>query len=357
MAVATLTLQEKIEIVRLSGDNDRSEREVCRIFNDRHPTRPPISRTTVHRVNKVFNETGAVTKHILKKIEQRRNDHDQTVLDYYRNNPNVSLRVASLDLNLPRENIRRCLKKNKMKPFKPKFLHTLEEGDEVRRLEFCLWAQGEYLNNRHFLKSILFSDEATFTTNGVVSAQNSRFWATENPNWVINCKRQYSEKINVWCGILNKRIIGPFFFEDNINAMNFLPFLRNELWDAIHDLPCEERVNLHFQLDGCPVHYARIIRQWLDENFPHHWIGRGSELIGWPPRSPDLTPLDFFLWGFLVQKVYKTRPRNREELRVRIRQACAEITPEQLRNTIRNVRKRYDKCIEIHGGLVEVTQI
>lgn len=206
-----LSLQEKIEIVRLSGDNDRSEREVCRIFNERHPIRPPISSSTVHRINKIFSETGAVSKNILRNNARRRIGNEQVILDYFRNNPNTSLRVASLDLNLPRENIRRCLRKNKIKPFKPKFLHSLEEGDQEKRLEFCLWAQGEYLNNRRFLKCILFSDEATFTTNGTVSSQNTRFWATENPNWVINCKRQYSEKVNVWCGILNERIIGPFF--------------------------------------------------------------------------------------------------------------------------------------------------
>jgi len=125
--------------------------------------------------------------------------------------PNASLRNASLDLNVPRENIRRCLKANNIKPFKPKFLHTLQEGDENKRLEYCLWAQGLYLSDRNFLKNVLFSAEASFTSNGVVSSQNCRYWATENPRWVINCKSQYSQKINVWCGILNERIIGPFF--------------------------------------------------------------------------------------------------------------------------------------------------
>ncbi|EFN65149.1 hypothetical protein EAG_00038, partial [Camponotus floridanus] len=40
--------------------------------------------------------------------------------------------------------------------------------------------------------------------------------------------------------------------------------------------------------------------------------------IEWPPRSPDLSPLDFFLWGYLKSKVYKTNPRNLNNLRRRI---------------------------------------
>ena len=53
---------------------------------------------------------------------------------------------------------------------------------------------------------------------------------------------------------------------------------------------------LHFQQDGALAHYAKDVRQWLDEKFPGRWIGcRG--LIKWPARSPDLTPLDFFSMG------------------------------------------------------------
>lgn len=224
-------------------------------------------------------------------------------------------------------------------------------------MEFCLWAQGQYFNYRNFLKNILFSDEATFTTNGIISSQNSRFWVSENPEWIINCRRQYSQKINVWCGILNERVIGPFFFEGNMNGEQFLHFLQNEFFNAVDNLPLQERANLHFQLDGCPIHNARQVREWLNENFPNHWIGRNSPLIHWPPRSPDLTPLDFFLWGFIKSKVYKTRPNNRDVLCTRIREACEEINAHQLRNVVKNIKKRYEKCIELNGGLVEATKI
>jgi hypothetical protein len=55
----------------------------------------------------------------------------------------------------------------------------------------------------------------------------------------------------------------------------------------------EERVAM-FQHDGVPPHYGNIIREALNEKFAGHLIGQGS-LIPWPLRSPDLTPLNFFL--------------------------------------------------------------
>lgn len=354
-----LTVLHKIEIVKLRGDNDRSEREVCRVFNNRHPELHNISKSTVGRVCNIFNEYGVVSKHILKSGNlQRQRRNNEQIRNYFIANPKKTLRTASLDLQLPRETIRRNLKKyNNMKPFKPKFLHALEEGDSDKRMEYCLWCQGEYLNDRNFLNKVLFSDEATFTTNGTVSSHNTRHWAEQNPEWVISCRRQYSQKVNVWCGILNTRIIGPFFFEGNLNSQSFLNFLNTDFSDAMDELPLADVRNILFQLDGCPIHNARPVRAWLDEYFSNRWIGRNSGFMEFPPRSPDLTPLDFFLWGFIKQKVYKNRPVNREELRARIRQAIAEITPNQLSNVMANIQRRYDKCIQLNGGLVEKSKI
>ena len=50
---------------------------------------------------------------------------------------------------------------------------------------------------------------------------------------------------------------------------------------------------LFFQQDGAPPHYALRVRSYLNEVFPQRWFGRRGS-IEWPPRSPDLTPMDFF---------------------------------------------------------------
>ena len=53
---------------------------------------------------------------------------------------------------------------------------------------------------------------------------------------------------------------------------------------------------LFFQQDGAPPHYALKVRDYLNEVFPQRWFGRRGS-IELPPRSPDLTQMDFFFLG------------------------------------------------------------
>ncbi|KAJ4435606.1 hypothetical protein ANN_18222 [Periplaneta americana] len=66
---------------------------------------------------------------------------------------------------------------------------------------------------------------------------------------------------------------------------------------------------------------------YLDRRFPDRWIGRGGP-IAWPPRSPDLNPHDFYLWGHLKSLAYLSPVPDLESLRNRI-VACSE----DIRNT------------------------
>jgi len=62
-----------------------------------------------------------------------------------------------------------------------------------------------------------------------------------------------------------------------------------------------------FQQDGSPAH-CKDVRGYLNRNLPQGWIGRTRKedgaLMRWPPRSPDLTPRDFFFWGFVKDNVF-----------------------------------------------------
>lgn len=68
-----------------------------------------------------------------------------------------------------------------------------------------------------------------------------------------------------------------------------------------------------------------------------------------PPRSPDLTPLDFFVWGFIKEKVYTTPVNTLDELHNRIRDACNEIRVHHLVNLRRSIVRRCEMCIEKNG--------
>jgi hypothetical protein len=64
--------------------------------------------------------------------------------------------------------------------------------------------------------------------------------------------------------------------------------------DFLADVPLIIRQELHIMHDGAPAHFNLIARRYLNQKLPGWWIGRGGP-IAWPPRSPDLTPLEFYL--------------------------------------------------------------
>jgi hypothetical protein len=169
---------------------------------------------------------------------------------------------------------------------------------------------------------------------------------------------QYPQKVNVWAGIIDDRIIGPFFFEENLTGERYLTFLRNQLIPVLANMyPNANNANLPsdniwFQQDGAPPHYAREVRQFLNNCFPRRWIGRRG-FVEWPARSPDLTPLDFFLWGYIKSKVYVNRPQNLQNLKDRIRHEMSLITPEVIRNVLDECVRRFAYCQETDGGHFE----
>lgn len=198
----------------------------------------------------------------------------------------------------------------------------------------------------------MFSDEATFRSNGAVNRHNMHYYSTTNPFWVREVQHQNHWSLNVWCGIKNLRVIGPYFLREPLNGHRYLQFLQNELPQLLEEIDNNEREQMWIQHDGAPAHYYRAVREFLDNRYPQKWIGR-SGFIGWPPRSCDLTPLDFFLWGNIKDRVYVNPPTTPEDMEYRIRNACMTITPVMLRAVQQNILKRLNMCIQVDGHIFE----
>lgn len=154
----------------------------------------------------------------------------------------------------------------------------------------------------------------------------------------------------VWCAIWPEGVIGPFFFNTTVNAQSYLDLLEGYFWPKVQHHPALH--GLYFQHDGAPAHYAKSVRDWLDEHFPGHWLGRRGP-IEWPPRSPDITPPDFFLWGAVKERVYAKQPQTMDELKQEIKVAVRGIPQELCRRVCHSVLLRVERCLEMNGGHVE----
>ncbi|KAJ4450075.1 hypothetical protein ANN_01482 [Periplaneta americana] len=86
----------------------------------------------------------------------------------------------------------------------------------------------------------------------------------------------------------------------------------------------------------------------INETYPGRWIGRVGVI------SPDLTPLDYYVWSWLKSEVYKHKVEIMEELLARILHACARVKecPNQFRSATQQLPTRADALEHIvHGQL------
>ncbi|XP_051176777.1 uncharacterized protein LOC127291620 [Leptopilina boulardi] len=208
------------------------------------------------------------------------------------------------------------------------------------------------------IPNILWTDECIFTREGIFNTKNEHHYAEDNPFLHRETHFQRRFKLNIWAGMIDDVIIGPYLLPDRMTGARYLTFLQEELPHLLEDLPLERRRRLIFMHDGCPIHRTGDVVRHLNQTYRKNWIGyklREGNHRRWPPRSPDMTPLDFFLWGHLKTLVYKDPlPDNEQEaeleLIARIHAAIATITPEMVRNATGNVVTRARKCLQARGG-------
>ncbi|GFY16258.1 DUF4817 domain-containing protein [Trichonephila clavipes] len=182
--------------------------------------------------------------------------------------------------------------------------HTAEisiaDVDEsIKKKRFVKWAHNEIAVVSDFHKRILFSDEAHFWLNGYVKKQNCRIWSEANPQVYVETPL-HPEKLTVWCALWAGGII-----------------------------------------DGATCHTALATIYLLKDTFGDRLISRFGP-VNWPPRSCDLTPLDYFLWGYVKSLVYADKPQTLDHLEDNIRRVIADIRPQMLEKVIENWTSRLD---------------
>lgn len=357
MAYVRLSERERISLLMMRGWNDRqrSYNEVRQLFNETFRRNGiPISKTSVSRLIRKFNDTGSV-KDRPRPGRPQTATNEEMQMDIalsFVEDPHLSTRRAALHHDVSHMSVHRCLKSIRFHPYKMHLVQELNEDDPDRRIEFCDEMMTIINNDNNFLHNIVFSDEATFQLNGHVNRHNFRYYSDVNPHWMVEYHTQYPEKLNVWAGILNNTLIGPFFIDGNLNAQKYETMLRDEIVPEIRRKSGENFENIWFQQDGAPAHFGREVVRFLNENFPNQWIGRRGE-IEWPPRSPDLAPLDYFFWGCLKERVYKIQPRNLEELRNKIAEEAALIDAQMIRDAVDHFYHRLAFCQEADGNVFE----
>ena len=150
----------------------------------------------------------------------------------------------------------------------------------------------------------------------------------------------------------NFSIVKLFVVVRDTEWWKLFSLLKNHLPSLLraHNLPPKILDRIWYMHDGAPAHFRNIVRDFLDIISRGRWISHGCT-IAWPPRSLDFNPLDY--WGFLRSKIYKEKKFNRADCFAATQQAFAEVTPDQMQNSTRQIVRRVNLCIQEQGAPIE----
>lgn len=333
-------LTEKDKIVILSKLEERwSVRKVANNYG--------INKSTVMRVKKrwemeqsVKRKEGSGSRKISTAYQ------DEAILNYLRENPFETARNALIATNFPasRSTVCRRIKGSDLNNSASARKSILSDENKQARVIFCL---NYVYRPLQFWNNVIFSDEKVFqsTHDGrirVYRPPNSRY----NEKYVTGRNRSGRFSINVWAWIC---AYGPgiaWRIGDRLNGQVYLDILDNVMLPSVEQLFPNN--NFVYQQDNCPIHTARIVKQWFSMN--------NIELLPWPSCSPDLNPIEN-VWGLLVKKIYTRnfRPQNENELWMAIENSWEDLSLNEnyFRNLISSMHARLNRVLEANGAMTK----
>lgn len=212
---------------------------------------------------------------------------------------------------------------------------------EVNRKKRLAWAK-ERKEWTDEWENIIWSDESKFE----LFKGDGRRWVWRQPHEKYNIEcliptvKSVQQGVMVW-GCFTRNSLGPLVkLEGRITANIYVGVLQNYLLPYIDGLEGQE--NYIFQEDNAPIHTARVVKSWKDEN--------SITTLPWPAQSPDLNPIEN-LWDELDRQVraHKPLPKNREDLWRILQEKWSNISVDKYQNLIDSMPRRVDAVINNKG--------
>lgn len=352
---------ELVDMIMVYGEAQGNAEEASRIYANKFPNRFHPAPRRFFNVTQRARDTGELQPHYGRdggpdRLQRILNAEEQ-VLQLVAEDPSRSTRSIGRQLRVSNRVVWRTLNEDLQHPYHFQRVQALNPDDPERRIEFCQWILQQNEANPNFVDEILFTDECTFTRNGIFNFHNYHQWSAENPHAIRRTNFQQRFSINFWGGIVNGCLLGLYELPQRMNGLEYLNFLQHGLEPLVDDVvPLAIRQRMFFMHDGAPCHYLEAVRAFLDHEFPYRWIGRGGP-IAWPPRSPDLNPMDFYVWGFLKNLIYRPglpEVQDVNELRQRVHEATEQLREGgAMRQACQSLLRRARLCLNCNGGNFE----
>lgn len=348
--MAELTTEEKVYLLSWAVTHNCEESR--RLFEKKFGRSPPPV-STVKYWKQRFIETGSVDgrKRTGRTRSATSDDNKENVIQMVEANDRISTRDIAEQLSISQYSVCKILKEEKYYAYKAESCQLLLEDDADRRMEFTHAILQRYQNDPALIRKIKFSDECVFALSSKFNHKNVHKWATENPHFRIGNPGK-TQTLTVWACIGYGGIVSYDVSQHTMNGSRYCEVLNEKV--IPHFTSGAGKLWI-YQQDGAPCHFAADARAILDEKLPGRWIGRRGPME-WPPRSPDLTPCDFWFWAYLRSKVYEPPGivfPNLSVLRRRIEEEMGNLPLDMFRRTMNNFIARIHRCRETNGDIFE----
>ena len=347
------TVEQRVFLVRKYYETHSYAEVMQRLFRLQFPDRDPPDKKNIWRNVKKYEDHGTSLNRNLNHSGRKRTGRSEINIDAVHdeliNNP-VKATCRINNTNLPSATFNRIVRIDlKWHPYKIQRRHELQAADYQRRVRFGEW--------------LVIGDEAGFWMNGQVNSHNVRKYAPKgnNPEFTYEVSMS-KEKCMVWMGVCgNGTVLGPFFLNNSVTGDKYLVMLREEVFPELaaafnHQLNNGNFSRLWWAQDGAPAHTSVDVSTWMTQIFRHKIIALHHP-TEWPPRSPDLTPCDFFLWGYMKSKVYATPPLDIVDLVQGMNNVAYDIRqdPELEKRAVKDMVRGARVCVDKGGQHVRGT--
>lgn len=196
---------------------------------------------------------------------------------------------------------------------------------------------------------IFFSDEKNFDIEQHFNVQNDRF-LTDDRSKVPSVERSKFPKSVMVLGVVSNRgdVMPPFFFPERsrLTAEAYVQVLKSKVVPWMENIA--QGQSYTFQQDGAPAHTAGITQTWLSANTPDFW---GKEV--WPPNSPDLNPLDYFVRSVIERDVNRQPHSDIASLKVKIEEVMSNLDRNMVISSTEAFRRRLDRVVSGDGAFLD----
>ena len=358
------TPEQKIKIVQFWYETKSYvavRRRVIREF-ELHPRDGPDNKA-IRRLVKHLESTGTV--HNTHKGHSGRPaavTKSQANIDAVRESvvasPKKSHGRRSQELGLsPASTLRIMDKELKLFPYVISTRHKLTDNDREKRKAMCDWLSQKMERNPGWIKNVWFSDEAHFHLNGAINSHNNIFWGSEPPEETTD-KLAKGPKVTAFVAYnIRHGLLGPYWFEEGgrtvtVNGERYREVIGKFHADLSASLTENQLKVVWFMQDGAPPHTAHDTIAHLHDLFNNRLISLGT-VHEWAPHSPDLNPLDFWLWGAAKGSVYADKPATLTQLKRNVAGYMERVSHETLRKVGVNFGVRVKACLNRGGAHIE----